>query len=163
MRTPSVLLAVAGLVVVTALPAGADPVAQLPSAARPHCVVTAQDLEVEAAAPPVRCYSTSAEAVVAATESGTVLGIEYEKPTFSGWSYVIATDSSEVCKDGHSYGVPRLPARYDDSFSSARTFSGCISVHWSRADYKGASIRCGCSDMRRMSDRTSSILFTRRP
>jgi hypothetical protein len=158
-RPLSVLIAGAGVALGMAIPASASSVDQSMSATAPHCVLTAHEVGAEAKQEEVpRCYSTFPEAVAAATDAGSILGIEYDGNRFGGWSYVIVADGPP-CADGHSYGIPRLPAPRDDLISSARSYAGCSSIHFSRADYKGERVRCGCSTMGAMSDRTTSILF----
>ena len=157
MRTPSVLIAVCGLALAAmAAPATAAPAS--PSADRPHCVLTAQDIRVDRPAAPVRCFATFAESLEAVTVSGaTVIGIEYDGKRFGGWSYVI--QSSASCSDGATLGIPLLPGRANNQIDSARTYAGCQATHWSKANYQGDQIVCGCSTMPGMSNRTTSILF----
>jgi hypothetical protein len=164
----------------------ADPSAsQAPSSAKPHCVVTA--VEVNRAAPVAgpRCFATFAEAVFEATDgrvslpagareldqrtldaanrvnatSATVIGIEYENKYFLGWSYVIQSTNSRGCA-GYSYRVPTLPSNRDNEISSARTYSGCRSSHYSGTNFTGSRYLCGCSQMGTMNDQTSSIFFS---
>jgi len=162
---------------------------QAPSSAAPHCVVTAVDANQSAPVAAPRCFATFAEAVFEATDgrvmlppdarvlrqrtlnaaykfdlrpnatSATVIGIEYENKYFGGWSYVIQSTNSRGCQ-GYSYRVPTLPSNRDNQISSARTYSGCKSSHYSGTYFTGSRYLCGCSQMGTMNDKTSSIFFS---
>ena len=164
-------------------PADLDPVETLP-----HCVVTAVEVGNDAALPAPRCFETFAEAIAEATDGrvllpkdaqsvdqdtlddgidpdglesslATVIGIEYEHKSFGGWSYVIQSTNSRGCV-GYSYRVSTLPGSRNNAISSARTYGGCRSAHYSGTYFTGSRYLCGCAQMGTMNDKTSSIFFS---
>lgn len=71
------------------------------------------------------------------------------------WSSPIHLPSARRAADG----IPHLPACLDDWISAARAYAGCSAVHFADARYKGDRIRCGCSTMSWMNNRTTSLVF----
>jgi len=171
-------------------PASAAAVGSTPSDALPHCVVTAVEVGSPAPAAAPRCYATFADAIAAATNgrvrlpadaqtvdqrtlddktgigsnglqtgSSIVIGIEYQHKDFGGWSYVIQSTNGRGCY-GYSYRVPSLPSNRNNEISSARSYGGCKSGHYSGTNMTGSRYLCGCSQMGAMNDQTSSILFS---
>lgn len=128
------------------------------SAATPHCLITAQREGQPATAQPQQCYATHQQALDSV--EATVIGIEYETSGFGGWSYLIQSTSPEGCKTGYTYKVPTLPANRDNKISSARSYTGCKSRHFSGTNMTGSTYLCGCSQMGAMNDQTSSIRFS---
>lgn len=91
----------------------------------------------------------------------SILGISYQQSSFRGWSYTVTSTDSTGCASAKVYRVSSVPRAYDDQISSARTYGGCKSTHYSSAGLAGASHLCGCASMGAMNDRTSSIRFSR--
>lgn len=155
-----------------------------------HCVVTAVQVGVVSPASnaPARCFATFAEAIAEATNgavmlppdadtleqemldvgyppmpggslTATVIGIEYEHKYFGGWTYVIQSTNVRGC-NGYNYRVPSLPSARNNEISSAKTYAGCKSSHFSGSNLTGARYLCGCAQMGSMNDQTSSIFFS---
>lgn len=184
MRRAQMVLGVLFLCIGVATPAWAAPIDQTPST-RPHCVVTAVDANTDSTLPNLRCFPTFAEAIAVATDgrvvlppdaqtvdqntlnaglgqnslSAIVIGIEYENKNFGGWSYVIQSTNSRGC-NGYSYRINTLPSGRNNEISSARTYAGCKSSHYSGTYMTGSRYLCGCSQMGTMNDQTSSIYFS---
>lgn len=168
----------------TAVPVLAAGAAHGPSASRPHCVVTAQSMEDTGRPDRPRCFPTFARAVADATDgavkldadatvlreadlvrmpvssSKSIVGVEYQHAGFGGWTLTVV-GSNQGCTTGSTFRVASLAPAYDDQISSAKTYGGCKSRHYSAAGLSGASYLCGCASMGSMSDRTSSIYFSR--
>lgn len=91
-----------------------------------------------------------------------IIGVEYQHAAFGGWTLTIVGGTTTAgCSTGKTFRVSGLAASYDNQISSARTYGGCKSRHYSNANFSGSSYLCGCSSMGAMSDRTSSIYFSR--
>jgi len=147
-------------------------------------VITAQPMDVAGPLPAPRCFRTFADAIADATSgtvrldedahtlsrselrlgrawrTSTVLGIEYDKASYGGWSYVIQGAGDSGCRLGARYKVPTLPGTRNNAISSARAFGGCKSRHFSGPNLTGTSHLCSCASMGLMDNQTSSIRFT---
>jgi hypothetical protein len=150
-------------------------------------VITAVATNDPTPMPAPRCFATFAEAIAEATNglvqlptdartvdqqtldgigpnglettTGSVIGIEYQHKNFGGWSYIIQSTNSHGC-NGYTYLVPSLPSSRNNQISSARSYTGCKSNHYSGAYLTGSRWLCGCSQMGFMNDQTSSIYFS---
>lgn len=97
-----------------------------------------------------------------ASNMATVIGIEYENSQFGqtgGWSFVIQSTNSRGCA-GYSYRLSSLPSSRDNAISSAKSYSGCRSAHFSGINLSGSKYLCSCTSMGTMNNRTSSIKFS---
>jgi hypothetical protein len=182
----AVLVIGVGLGTAPAMAASVKPGSQV-SAELPHCVVSAMEVNKAGPVAAPRCFRTFAAAVAAATNgrvklppdattvdeatlnsgpespnstSATVIGIEYEHKYFAGWSYIIQSTNQHGCY-GYSYRIPSLPSNRNNEISSALTYNGCKSSHYSGTNLTGSRYLCGCSQMGSMNDQTSSIFFSR--
>lgn len=158
-----------------------------------HCVASAVAMRAAEAqlsasatpAAPATCFDTFAAAISFATQSTVqlspsasvsdvteemlsssstyVIAIEYDYDWYGGASITYTSDVK--CDDGWILSVSSMPSGWNDSVSSALSFSGCNhSYHYEHSSFGGAVVDCGTSCGfigSAMNNRTSSIRWTR--
>lgn len=123
-------------------------------------------------ASPMTCFPTEAlldayvETLIAS--GSTVIGTEYSGASYTGNRVTITTSNSDGCLRGAAFRwkpsgswVPGQP----NAISSARSFQHCFSRHYESSVYDGSllSIRCTCSAMSGMNNKTRSVRFASNP
>lgn len=159
------------------------------AAPRQHCVATVAPIGSLASTDPVRCFATFSEALDYGTggrvrlapdaqtvdastlekggavstnfvaASSPLLGIEYLSSGYGGSSLAMYGSSGSGCYGGVSYGFSSLGAGWNNTISSAASYSGCTGRHYDNTGYSGSLVDCTCSSMGAMDNRASSILF----
>lgn len=102
-----------------------------------------------------------ASGMAPASSSWVLLGIEYANTGYSGASLVLYGSSGSGCGSSRTYGFPTMPTGWNNRVSSARSYAGCASSHYTLTSYRGSVRTCqgGCSTLGTLNNNVSSIVF----
>ena len=91
--------------------------------------------------------------------STPLLGIEYTGSGYTGSTLSLYGSSGTGCSGGMTYGFSSLGGGWNDTISSAKSYSNCVGRHYDNSGFGGIYVDCWCSSMGSVDNRTSSILF----
>lgn len=154
-RCAAVALMFSGMVVATAT-AHASPVRQAESPDR-HCVVHLGEVgkSGQPSMSAVSCFASPVEvkaeiarrnALSGAGTQAILIGTDYTEPSYGG-SSLDWTAPTGCFYNGTrpSWGAPSMPAGWDNTVSSTRTYSGCkATILYDGLNYGGISMVTGC-------------------
>lgn len=102
-----------------------------------------------------------ASALMPASSSSTVIGIDFQHKNFGGSTLTWYTSESQGCLNGATFVGNTMPTGWDNKVSSVRAYQGCDNFnHYEDIYLGGAVLTCPCSQMNAMNDETSSVRFT---